>query len=397
MKKFCIIIAALLAVGVQAETVRLVAPDGSDYESSFEKLRRLEIVNGELLRLVDENEASVFVCSATGAALVITDEEPTPEYKEIGSGDENGKYSLVWADYFDGSELNRNAWNIEVNGNGGGNNELQYYCEEAVSVGPEPVTGHGCLTLTASRENRNGKSFTSGRVNSKNNVHFQYGKIEASICFPYTGNGLWPAYWMMGNDIDQVSWPACGEIDIVELGDRTGIDRGTQDRHFSGAAHWGQDWYTHQYFSQDYTHSTPVEGGFHLFTCVWDENSISYYLDKDKNPNAQPYFVLTSWNMSDFGKYFRKHDFLLFNLAVGGDFMGIYSANEITALSAGPASMYVDYVLVYQQNPDIYVNQGATGIFETQQTTPVVKYMQDGQLIIRRDGHQYNVMGTLLK
>ena len=134
------------------------------------------------------------------AALPASAAEP-----QDGSG-ETGGYKLVWQDLFDSGELKVGRWNIEINGAGGGNNELQYYTDrdENVRVGDDGQ-GNGCLILTARREDYKGKSFTSGRVNSKNLFAFTHGKIEASIKLPATANGLWPAFWMMGNDYDAVA------------------------------------------------------------------------------------------------------------------------------------------------------------------------------------------------
>lgn len=145
------------------------------------------------------------------------------------------EYTLVWNEDFTDNTLDRAVWNIEVNGDGGGNNELQYYCEKGVTLGTEPETGKKCLILTATKEDYKGKKCTSGRVNTKNNLYYTFGKIEARIKFPKTADGLWPAFWQMGNNFDQVGWPRCGETDIIELGNANGIKNGTQERFFNGA------------------------------------------------------------------------------------------------------------------------------------------------------------------
>ena len=150
-------------------------------------------------------------------------------------------YTLIWGDEFDTDRLNENIWNIEVNGNGGGNQELQYYRRENVTMGVDPKSGEQCLVITSRRENYMGRSFTSGRVTSQNKAAFKHGIIQARIKFPRTADGLWPAYWMMGNDMNKYGWPRCGEMDIVELGHANGIKDGTQDRYFGGTLHYGLD------------------------------------------------------------------------------------------------------------------------------------------------------------
>lgn len=269
------------------------------------------------------------------------------------SGATNG-YELVWSDEFNGTTLNTKAWNIEVNGNGGGNNELQYYRSENVSVGTEPTSGENCMIITSKKESFGGKSFTSGRVNSMGKVAFKHGKIEARIMMPKTANGLWPAFWMMGNDMNAgVSWPYCGEMDILEAGNSEGISAGTQEKYIDGALHWGPySGGNHPMYAKGYTSPYSLQDGqFHLFTLIWDDNKVSMYIDLDKNPGESPYFEMTISDMSaqnSAGRYFHKQFFLLFNVAVGGSVTGIYNDNGITALNNGDAKMYVDYVRAYQ-------------------------------------------------
>lgn len=277
-----------------------------------------------------------------------------------GSGEIDG-YKLVWQDLFDGEALNPARWNIEVNGDGGGNNELQYYTdrEENVRVGDDGE-GNRCLILTARREQYNNKNFTSGRVNSMNKIAFTHGKVEASIKLPKTANGLWPAFWMMGNDFRQVGWPKCGETDIMEMGNSEGIAHNTQERFFNGACHWGQAWPNASYAKSTTKSYSLQDGEFHLFTCIWDENSFSMYVDLDKMPQQNPYFKMdipqddpdNEWSA---GNYFHKDNFILFNLAVGGNFTGIHNAENITALNDEndqEACYYINYVKIYQKGED---------------------------------------------
>ena len=276
---------------------------------------------------------------------------------QVGTGETDG-YKLVWQDLFDGTSLNLDRWNIEVNGDGGGNNELQYYTArlDNVRVGDDGE-GNGCLILTAKKEVYNGKQCTSGRITTKNKIAFKHGKIEAAIKLPQTANGLWPAFWMMGNDFDQVGWPRCGETDIMEFGNATGIANGTQDRYFNGACHWGTAWNDHRQHANAITNSYSLQDGeFHIYTCIWDQDKVAMYVDLDRNPNASPYYIMTipetTTDQTHPGYYFHKENFILFNLAVGGNFPGIWDINSITALNEGnnyQQSMYVNYVKIYQK------------------------------------------------
>ena len=288
------------------------------------------------------NRLIIFIGCLLGACVALATDE--------------GGYRLVWEDNFDGSELDDKNWTIETFGDGAGNHELQFYREENVSVGREPVTGESCLVITARREQYRDRQFTSGRIISRDKFTFQYGKIEARIRLPRTADGLWPAFWLMGNDITEVGWPRCGEIDILEMGHANGIKQGLQSRFFNGACHWAAGWKEapHAYCAQDHTADYDLQDGFHLYTLVWDEDSLRMYCDLDRNPQAAPYFTLDISDQSDDkapGYYFHKPVFVLFNLAVGGDFPAIWDADGITALNEQndyEACMYVDYVRVYQ-------------------------------------------------
>lgn len=319
-----------------------------------------------------------------------------------------GDYELVWNADFAVNSLPAN-WNIEVNGDGGGNNELQYYCEKGVSLGTDPKEGKHCLILTATKESYHGKSCTSGRVNTLGHTYFQYGKIEARIWFPQTANGLWPAFWMMGNDFSQVGWPACGETDIIELGHQNGFN-GTQDRYFNGASHWGPNWQTHYQDANSITNSYSVEDGFHIITCVWTPEKISMFLDKDAHPTAAPYYeiAITPSDADDApGKYFHKPNFVIFNMAVGGNFPGIWDINGVTALAYGPRSMYIDWVRIYQRGdagqsftsnvPSEAIENDLSTVDNTQIGTAPVKILRDGQLLIQRGNELFDIQGIIIR
>lgn len=283
---------------------------------------------------------------------------------QIGTGETDG-YKLVWQDLFDGESLDPLCWNIEVNGNGGGNNELQYYTdrEENVHIGDDGK-GNRALILTAIRGYYKGKTVTSGRVTTQNRVAFTHGKMEASIRLPKTARGLWPAFWMMGDDHAQVGWPRSGETDILEMGHSNGFG-GNEERYFNGASHWGPQWPQASSAKSLNAAYSLQDDEYHLFTIIWDEQGYSMYYDLDRNPSARPYYSLScpvkdTNNEWDPGNYFHKPNFILFNLAVGGDFPGIHNIHDVTALNEDnnyQASMYINYVKIYQKgNADDYID-----------------------------------------
>jgi len=138
-------------------------------------------------------------------------------------------YKLIWQDNFDSKKLDvKNKWTVVVDGDGGGNRELQYYSRKNISVGKEPLSGESCMIIKAKKSNYKSKPATSGRITTQNKMTFQYGKVEARIKMPKTANGLWPAFWLLGSDNNVNVWPKCGEIDIVEMGHKTGIDKNIQ-------------------------------------------------------------------------------------------------------------------------------------------------------------------------
>lgn len=258
------------------------------------------------------------------------------------SPDKTG-YELVWEDDFDGDTLNRNHWNVEINGSGCGNAELQYYIDDTANV----AVRNGNLVLTARVQTYAGKEFTSGRVNTQGKVAFKYGIIEARIKFPRTANGLWPAFWMMGNDIKEAGWPRCGEIDILEMGHADGIAAGRQEQLFNGAMHWGESPDKHIQTVGACTNSYSLQDGkYHTFSLLWTPEVIEMYVDGNDTPYLSVDISRNGEN--DVWKYFHKENFILLNLAVGGNFPNIHNAEKITALKNGSAEMLVDYVRVYQ-------------------------------------------------
>ncbi|MCD8395160.1 MAG: glycoside hydrolase family 16 protein [Bacteroidales bacterium] len=258
-------------------------------------------------------------------------------------------YRLAWADEFDGPELDRSAWNVEINGTGCGNEELQFYVDSPDNVSLRD----GNLVITARQQDYEDKHFTSARLNTWNKMTFTYGVIEARIMIPQTANGLWPAFWMMGNDLGENGWPACGETDILEMGHFNGIAAGQQDRLFNGALHWGTSADRHAQSVGDRVNPVSLQDGeYHTFYTVWTPEKIEMFVDDA----TEPYLsmdITERENPAAPGYYYHKPNFLLLNLAVGGCFPGILDPKDITALPDGKAEMLVDYVRVYQRSQDI--------------------------------------------
>jgi beta-glucanase (GH16 family) len=229
-------------------------------------------------------------------------------------------YTLVWSDEFNGTSVDTANWTFEK-GSLGVNNEKEYYQAANATV------ANGNLVITAKNESVGGFPYTSARMNTINKVNVTYGKIEARIKLPM-GAGLWPAFWMLGTDINSgVSWPSCGEIDIMEHVNADSLIYGTM--HWSAGGH-----------EADYglnLSSSPSE--YHIYSVVWDANSINWYVDNTVYVTAN---IANDINSTD---AFHKPFFIILNLAVAGDFPG-----QTVDLSKLPASMYVDYVRVYKAN-----------------------------------------------
>lgn len=237
--------------------------------------------------------------------------------------------TLVWADEFQGNTLNESDWTFEIGtGSGGwGNNELQYYKLENTSIYDNEY-----LLIEAKEENVAGSSYTSSRLVTKDKKEFQYGRIDIRAALP-EGQGLWPALWMLGHNIGEDGWPACGEIDIMEL-------VGHAPNQIHGTVHYGTDFGQHQYTggSSLTSDGSKFSEQFHVFSIIWKENSIQFLLDDVQ------YYSVTSNEMLGGQPYpFNQDFFFVFNVAVGGDWPGSPDATTIF-----PQRMAVDYVRVFQ-------------------------------------------------
>lgn len=236
--------------------------------------------------------------------------------------------------YFDDfNSFNERNWTKESHPAGWVNNELQVYSPENVTTGRDGEKT--VLIITA--EHRDGR-ITSGRINSDDKRCFKYGKMEASIKLPKTANGLWPAFWMMGHS--EKAWPACGEIDIMEMGSAEGIEKGTQASCVNTAIHYGDTPAQHQQqFRSADTGLNLQDGNYHLYSVEWTPSQLNVSIDGKQ---------FNTFDITD-NPYFHDHFYLILDLAAGGNFTGISRAADITALPDGAtAKMYVDWVKVYK-------------------------------------------------
>lgn len=233
---------------------------------------------------------------------------------------------LAWADEFDGTSLDEKFWNYELgNNNGWGNEELQNYKKENTSV------KDGYLIIQAKNEPAGNQSYTSSRLTTQNKYNFKYGRVDIRAALP-KGQGLWPALWMLGKNIPQVSWPKCGEIDIMEM---IGGDASGRDNTVYGTLHWDNGGQYAQAGGNTKLASGIFNDEFHVFSIVWDAKKIVWYLD-DKQFHV---IDTTPAGLSEF----QEEYFLLVNLAVGGKWPGNPNG---TALF--PQYFIVDYIRVFQ-------------------------------------------------
>jgi beta-glucanase (GH16 family) len=236
-------------------------------------------------------------------------------------------YQLVWSDEFSDATINTSNWTHETGGTGWGNNELEFYTSRSVNS----YIQNGSLVIEAKKENYGGKNYTSARMITKGKRYFTYGKIEARIKLPY-GKGIWPAFWTLGENISTVGWPACGEIDIVEL-----IGGGTNDKKVYGTAHWESN--GHAQYGGSYTLSSGIfADNYHVFSITWTSTKIDWFVDGIKYVTID----ITPAGL----QAFHKNNFIILNLAVGGNWPGNPDSTTVF-----PQKMYVDYVRVYQDAP----------------------------------------------
>lgn len=242
---------------------------------------------------------------------------------------------LVWSDEFNGaanSAPDPTKWTYDLGAGGWGNNELEYYTKRRKNV---YLDGNGNLVIKAINKKYTGPdgvqaNYTSARLLTQGLFAQRYGRIEARIQLPFS-QGIWPAFWMLGNNINQVDWPTCGEVDIMEnIGSEPSTNHGT----VHGPGYSGGAGLTGAY---SLPNGEPFSAGFHVFAIDWSPTGITFSVDGNAYETQTPADVPAgdTW-------VFTHPFFLLLNVAVGGDYPG-----NPNSTSVFPQMMLIDYVRVY--------------------------------------------------
>lgn len=247
--------------------------------------------------------------------------------------------NLVLEDNFDNDGvIDTDIWNFDIGDGtaqgipGWGNNELQYYTDR-----PENATvENGYLLITPRQEEFNGAQYTSARLQTKNNFQQQYGRFEARIRLPY-GQGMWPAFWLLGEDSDGQIWPQIGEIDIME-------NVGDEPTQIFGTVH-GPGYSGAESVSKSYTlENTRVDTEFHVYGIEWGPNYINFYIDDVLYNQITPEDIDEETNGEGEWVFNDRPFYIILNVAVGGNLPGPPNAE-----TEFPQTMLVDYVRVYKQ------------------------------------------------
>lgn len=247
-----------------------------------------------------------------------------------GNGNDPATWQLVWEDEFEGAAgqlPDPASWGFDV-GTDWGNQQLEFDTDRAENV---QLDGNGHLAIIAREESYQGQPYTSGRITTADRFEPVYGRVEARIQLP-TGQGLWPAFWLLGANIGTVGWPGCGEIDVMEYrGQEPSVVHGS----LHGPGYSGADGITARYTLV----GDRFDAGFHTFKVEWGPNSIDWYVDDVRYQSVRPTDAPGNW-------VFNHSFYLILNVAVGGAFVGPPDSS-----TTFPQTMLVDWVRVYQLKP----------------------------------------------
>ncbi len=279
----------------------------------------------EKIRVTLSNAQNATINDAVAFGIIKDDE--TSEFLDdegyITSSAHYG-YNVVWSEEFEEGPINTDFFNFEQGDHGWGNNELQNYTDSRDNSFIED----GKLVIHATDQGTS--AYSSARITTKGKKEFQFGRVDVRAKIT-KGQGIWPAIWMLGHNIDEVGWPACGEIDIME-------NVGHEPKICHGTAHWGPQGRGFSTFKgSSYGISTDFSDHFHVFSIVWEENKIDWYIDENKFHTMTP--ELTNGELYRFNQPF----FFIFNVAVGGNWPG-----RPDSTTSFPQQMEIDYIRVFQ-------------------------------------------------
>lgn len=244
---------------------------------------------------------------------------------------EERNWQIVWQDDFEGNagqSPDNSKWAFDIGtGEGGwGNGEFQYYTDRTENVS---LDGNGNLAITARRESFGGANFTSARIKTQGLFEQAYGRFEARIKLPW-GPGIWPAFWLLGADIDENPWPQCGEIDIMEY-------RGQQPSLVHGTVH-GPGYSAGSSVTKSFgLEKSRFDIDYHVFAVEWGTDFIHFYVDEILYQEITPKDVSGEW-------VYDHPFFIILNVAVGGGYVGFP-----TSETPFPQTMLVDWVRVYRE------------------------------------------------
>jgi len=259
-----------------------------------------------------------------GKITIVNDDPDTIKIIPSGgyiSADSYTGMEMIWSDEFNVGENLEKYWTFEYGDHGWGNNEWQNYKKSNTTI-----HDGGYLVIEARKE-AGTNNYSSSRIITRDKFEFQYGRVDIRAALPY-GQGIWPALWMLGENLSSVGWPACGEIDIMEL-------IGHQAATTHGTIHWSNNGDHSSYGKSKKLSSGIFSDEFHVFSIIWNEESIEWYLDDIKFMTAD----IAPSGLSEFHNKF----FFIFNVAVGGNWPGYPDQSTVF-----PQRMIVDYIRVFQ-------------------------------------------------
>lgn len=262
------------------------------------------------------------------------------EYRVVSASKE---WKLVWADEFDGNDLDYTKWEKEENNYGGGNNERQAYRTDPKYC----FVRDGILNIAVYRDphtTNDGKKqpYSSARIRTQKRGEWKYGRFEVRAKMP-NGQGIWPAVWMLPTESKYGAWAAGGEIDILE-------SRGSDVKETTGALHFGGNWPRNTYLSHSYKFpEQDAAASFHTYTLEWNADEIKWYIDGKlcKTRTKEEWF--TEADKDNPHAPFDQPFHLIVNVAVDGRFFGNTNQKaDLLSPTAFPQTLEIDYIRVYQ-------------------------------------------------